>query len=334
MLKKNWNNVIFDEFFFYEFSRCQYRAACIANKNFVKNQYCPTDGKIKPIRAKTYQPYKDTLLYTIYKKIIFITGEKLSKGLPVDLKWFKKIAAIIIEKEIEISTKKTKRNKLYYDKIRKDATEKLNELFNLIDVHDFTNALESCFIEKINLKEYYEFLKKRLGKHTLSSIPSFDFSMHYPIFKHEILSVNHNKDEESLDIVIVHLFKLYDDFLHRNFFLNILFNYYYYFMKEEYSKKYNIEIKNINRIIVYNPLTSERREVLFEDIKGTLAEMDLFRIMKSYIENNLSRTLDCSECEFCENNEFCKVRTRSNNKEAIKAVLRAKTSKQKFKEMI
>lgn len=335
MLKRNWNNIIFDEFFFYEFSKCQFRAACIINKNLVRNQYCEKSKKIKPIKAKGYHHYNDTLVYLILKKISFVMVSKLTSQENVDLNWFKKTAAIIIEKEISFLSKKAhNRTQKYFQKIREKVTAKLEGLFKLIDVYDFSNTIENCSIKKINLKEYLDSLKSRLSKHTLSVIPDFNFDDGAPYFKHEMLGVNLDEENESLEIVITHLFDLNDDTLHRNFFLNILFNYFYYVEKDILNKKYDLEIKKVNKIIVYNPLTLKRKEVFFEEVKGTLSELDLFRIMKSYIDNNLSRSLDHSECPYCENKEYCEVRTRSSNKEALKSVLRTKDSKHKIKEMI
>lgn len=335
MLKKNWNNVIFDEFFFYEFSKCQFRAACMINKKLVRNQYCDKAKKLKPIRVKGYHHYADTLKYLILKKITFVLVDKLCKGENADLNWFKKMAAIIIEKEISFISKKAHNRKpRYFQTIKEQVTEKLEGLFKLIDTYDFSDALENCIIKRIDLKEYLDSLMDRLNRHTISAIPGFNFDDGIPLFKHEILGVNYCQERESLEIIITHLFDLNDDMLHRNFFLNILFNHFYYVEREILSKKYNIEIDRVDKIVVYNPLTLKRKEVFFEEVKGTLSEMDLFRIMKAYIDNNLSRSLDHSECPYCENKEFCEVRTRSINKEALKSVLRTKNTKNKIKEMI
>lgn len=335
MLKRNWNNIIFDEFFFYEFSKCQFRGACMINKKLVRNQYCVEAKKIKPIKVKGYHHYDDTLKYLILKKITFVLSDALCKGDNISLNWFKKMAAIIIEKEISFISKKAhNRSQRYFQAIRESVTEKLEGLFKLIDTDDFSDSLESCVIKKINLKEYLDSLTTRLNTHTLKIIPEFNFESGSPLLKHEILSMNYKEEKESLEIVITHLFDLNDDTLHRNFFLNILFNHFYYVEKNIMNKNFDIEIKRVDKIIVYNPLTLKRKEVLFEDVKGTLSEMDMFRIMKAYIDNNLSRSLNHSECPYCENKEFCEVRTRSNNKEALKSVLRNANSKKIIEEMI
>lgn len=335
MLKRNWNQVIFDEFFFYEYSRCQFRAACMANPKLVRNQYCPKAEKIKPIRVKGYHYHDDTLKYLILKKILFTLVNTLINKDSVNLNWFKKTSALIIEKEISSISKKAHNRKLkYFENIKEQIANQLENLFSLVDTEDFTNTLEDTLILKINLEEYITSLKSRLSKHTLSVIPDFDFSKGFPIFKHEILSVNYNQQEESLSLVISSIFEITDNMVHRNFILNILFNYYYYFIKNELSKKYSINIKFMNKITVYNPLQNKKSIVYFEDLKGTLSELDLFRIMKTYIDNNTARTLNTSNCLFCENKEFCEIRTRSNNKEAIKAVLRSKEGKNNLLELI
>ncbi|MGL5796973.1 MAG: hypothetical protein ACRCYT_02090, partial [Cetobacterium sp.] len=83
-----------------------------------------------------------------------------------------------------------------------------------------------------------------------------------------------------------------------------------------------------------NPLTLNTIDAYFEDVKSSLPEMDLFRTMSTYIDNNCARSLDNTNCKYCENNKICYSKTRSNNRQAVEQTLGVIKSKGKPKEMI
>ncbi|MGL5716150.1 MAG: hypothetical protein ACRCX2_24245 [Paraclostridium sp.] len=333
MLLKTWLNVIFDEIFFYEFQKCQMRASYIINKNYTRRQFCGERNKIISVKASSYVPYDESLIYTIRKKIIFYTVSEMMKDDGINASTFKKASALIAEKEIQNNKKKSKRDSNYYDKIRMSSLEKIEELFNFINVKDFENSVKNCFTEKIKLPEIIESIRSGVMPGTAKSIPNFDYREEYPLLKQDILSIGYNEDTGALEIVIVLIFNITDKMCHRNFFLKILFRY-FYSMLDQINYDLAIEANSVDVIKIYNPLTLEKVTVYWDDVKSSLAEMDLFRVMSAYIDNNLARTMDNSNCEYCENNKICYSKTRSRNKLAIGQTFEAERSKGKPKEMI
>lgn len=333
MLVKNWLNVEFDELFFYEYQKCQMRASYMANYKYVRHQYCDIKNKPISVRAARYVPYDNSLVYIIKKKILFFTVDTMMKEEKVDANWFKKSSAIIMEKEIKSNSKKSNRNSIYYNKIRSKVTKDLDSLYNLIDSSDFDNSIKYCFTEKIKLQEVITKIREGVQPGARKLIPEYEYRDGYPLLKLDILSLGYDECDGRLTISLSHIFDINEEMVHRNFFVKILFRYFYQNF-DKLNFEYGLEINYIGKIIFYNPLTLRRVEVNFEDVKTSLSEMDLFRIMNAYIDNNLARTLDISNCKYCENNKLCYSKTRSRNKQALFSTFEAKRSKLKPQELI
>ncbi|MGL6100423.1 MAG: hypothetical protein ACRC0G_12455 [Fusobacteriaceae bacterium] len=333
MLIKTWFNVVFDEMFFYEYQKCQMRASYIINKNYTRRQYCFDKNKVVSVKAAMYTPYDDSLVYSINKKILFYAIDTMDKKGEVDASFFKKSAMMILEKEIANNKKKSGRDSKYYEKIRRRVISKLDGLFNLIDTNHFDNMVKCCYIEKIKLPEVIELIRKGVLHGTAKSIPNFDYIGEYPLFKCEILALTYVQDTGALNIVISQIFNVTQDMVHRNFFIKILYRY-FDMIKDKLNYDLAIEVNFIDRITIYNPLTLQTIDVYFEDVKSSLPEMDLFRTMSAYIDNNCARSLDNTNCEFCENKRICYSKTRSKNIQAIEQTLGVMKSKGKPKEMI
>lgn len=327
MLVKTWLNVEFDELFFYEYQKCQLRASYMANLNFTRRQYCDIRNKQISIRAARYVPYDDSLVYMINKKILFYTVNTMVENVQVDANWFKKSSAIILEKEIESNKKKSGRNAAYYNKIRNRVTRGLESLFNLIDTYDFDNAFKHCFTEKISLEKVITKIRNGARPGVRKSIPEYDYRNNFPFLKIDLLALTYDSDNNSIDITMSHIFDVSEDMMHRNFFVKILFRYFYEKF-DELNFEYGLEISSIRKVILYNPLTMKKIEVMFADLRSTLSEMDLFRIMNAYIDNNLARSLDNTNCKYCENNKLCYSKTSSKNKQALHSTFENKRSKQ------
>jgi hypothetical protein len=267
--------------------------------------------KFTSTRAKGYIHYSESLKYLILKKIYMVTASKLAAGEALTLEDFKKYSAYIIEKEIATNKRRMDKGVEHYEEIKQKIIQELPEHFELLNIYDFENSIKNAFITKVDLKEYLKKIVSKLRKHILPSIPSLE-QEGSPLLQMEIMSVNLTKD--NLDIVTTLMMDIDKDYIHRNFLVSILFNYFYYFMKDEIINFFGTEKYTIRSVIIYNPLTLKRTNISFEDIKGTLVEMDLFRILKTFIENYSARTLDTRNCKFCENKRLCTSRVASRHK--------------------
>ncbi|MGL6121292.1 MAG: hypothetical protein ACRC0V_12400, partial [Fusobacteriaceae bacterium] len=307
---KNWNNVSFDEFFFYEMDRCQYRAASMANSQYVRVVNNEQNNKPKRLRGLTYVPYKETLLALMSKKMLFVLFNELNKKGEANLNWFKKACVTIIEKEIKINSGKCTRDRTYYNSIRIKATNLIELIFNKTNSADLEGSFSTCRIEKIDLAKFFALLKTKVSRGVGNSIPDYEGINGFPLYKHEILSVNIK--EGTLEIVIPSIFQVNEEMKHRNFLYKMLFRHFAE-MVDAITKETGIFVEFVTTIVVYNTLTMERSIIHFNDVKNTFSEMDLIRTMNAYIGNNLSRTIDFSNCEFCESRRFCSIKSRSSS---------------------
>ncbi|MGL5797878.1 MAG: hypothetical protein ACRCYT_06685, partial [Cetobacterium sp.] len=296
MLLKTWLNVELDEMFFYEYQKCQMRASYIVNKNYTRRQYCFDKNKVVSVKAAMYIPYEDSLVYSINKKILFYAINTMYKEAKLDANFFKKSATIILEKEIANNKKKSGRDSKYYEKIRRRVISKLDGLFELINTNHFDNMVKCCFVEKIKLPVIIEGIRRGVLYGTSKSIPNFEYKGDYPIFRCEILALTYVQDTGALNIVISQIANVTDEMLHRNFFIKILYRH-FDMIKDQINYDLGIEVNFIDRVTIYNPLTLNTIDAYFEDVKSSLPEMDLFRTMSTYIDNNCARSLDNTNCK-------------------------------------
>lgn len=218
---------------------------------------------------------------------------------------FKNMSLIIIEKEILQNQKRFSKDRTHYEKIRNQILRELEKHFYNFFQYDTDNLVQSISKIKIDMKEYLETRKQGLRESFQKNIPSFEWDG-VPKFKLEVLGVQ--KEENDLfNLIITCPFNIDDKLVHRNLFISTVIQ----FCLLNLSKQFNL---HFNKLIVYFPLTIERKEFFYEDIVGVFQETEWFKIIKTIVSGCTAKAFDTTNCKFCENNFFCYHRTSSSNK--------------------
>lgn len=311
-------DLLLDEFFLYEYTKCQLRAVLFSKQNYVGTLYNPVGKDSNRFRAKKYIHHDETLEYKILKSIYYKTFELIgTKGL--NFNNFKELALIIIQKEINaVKKKNVKRNQTYYDEIQKRIFVNLETHFNLINEYDMSDSIDKFVSLKANLRDYLIYREKSINFFRPEKVQSIDWDS-VDGSPHFLLNfINIKKDEYGISIVMTSPFDIEDDMVHRNFYISFIIQYIYYM----YSSKNllatfcNDKKPNIDKLIVYYPLKMERKEYRFKDINGIYSETEMISILRVILEKLYTRTYDTSQCRYCENREFCYHRTNAKNSTA------------------
>lgn len=312
--QRNLNSMVFDEFFFIEYQRCQERAYRMSCINGIRN-ILDDNNKNKPIRIKRYVPYSDTLKYLILKKIYFKTADILFKKGTITQEDFKNLSLVIIEKEIESNNKKINKPNSHYNTIKNNIIKELESHFENISPYDFENVLYSFSTLKINLKKYLILRLASLKQTFQKNIPQFEWNGE-PILKINIIGLQ--KKEKLYNIVITYPGYINPKMLHRNIYVATIIQYAKLFLDKELGLFFN-------KLIVYLPLSLERIEIDYDDIAGVFQESEWFKILKNIVSGCTTKTNDTKYCEFCENNFFCYHRTNTTNKYIKNKIIKNKT---------
>lgn len=321
-------DVLIDEYFLYEYTKCQLRAFMFCKSNYVTD--LPDSLKRKNIKYKfkKYVPYDETLKYKILKNIYYKTFS-LVKEKGINFEEFRNLAILIIEKEIRANKKKAKtRTETYYEKIQKSIFKELEEHFNLINEYDMSDSIEEFVTLKANLKKYLQYRQGSLNPFYNKYILQINWEevKGEPLFLLNFINIK--KDDDGISIVMTSPLNIIDEMVHRNFYISFVIQYvYYFFPKEKIREIFGKEYVNINKLIVYYPLKKERKEYSFKDINGVFQEIEMIRVIYTFLNKLAIRTQDTTMCKHCENKQYCFHRTNAKNSTAQSFVFNKATIK-------
>lgn len=307
-------DILLDEFFLYEYTKCQLRSVLFAKQNYVGTLLDPLSKKSSRFKAKRYIPHDETLEYKILKTLYYKAFELIdNKGL--NFGNFKELAIIIIQKEINaVKRKNVKRTQAYYDNIQKKIFTKLEDHFNLINEFDISNPIDKYITLKANLREYLIYRESTINFIRPEKVVSIDWNQidGNPLFLLNFICIK--KDDFGISIVMTSPFDIEDNMVHRNFYISFIIQYIYYFYPKDRLFEYFGDTQpNIDKLIVYYPLKLERKEYKFKDINGVYSEQEMNCMLRVILEKLYTRTYDTSQCKYCENREFCFHRTNAKN---------------------
>lgn len=325
------DDVLFDEYFLYEYNKCQMRAFMFSKSNYVITLADFETKKDKKYKSKKYVHHDETLKYKILKNLYYKTFSMIvDKGISMDK--FKELALVILEKEINLNKKKSRNKRgAYYDGINKSIILNLEKHFNLINEFDMKDSIDSFISIKVDLKEYLQFRESKINPIYSSKLIKVDWDQVKGSPKFLLNFINLKKDEDGISIVMTSPLNIDDKLIHRNFYISFIIQYVYYFYpKEKLIKIFGTDKVNINKLIVYYPLNFERKEYKFKDIVGVYQEMDMLRIIRIFLEKLYIRTNDTKECKSCENQDFCYHRTNAKTTSANNIIYRNAENKTKI----
>lgn len=316
MYLMSMKDVLIDEYFLCEYTRCQLRAFMFCKSNYVTTLCDLNKKKDKKYRAKKYIPHDDTLKYKILKAIYYKTFSMIKGG--INFEQFKELAILITEKEIKSNKKKAKtRSDAYFDKIQKNIFKELEDHFNIINEYDMSESIEEFVTLKANLKKYLEYRRGSLNPYYNKLILEIKWEevVGEPFFLLNFINIK--KDDDGISVVMTSPLNIRDEMTHRNFYISFVIQYiYYFFPREKIKEIFGEEYVNVNKLIVYYPLTKERKEYTFKDVNGVFQEIELLRILFVFLNKLAIRTLDTTNCKHCENKDYCFHRTNARNSTA------------------
>lgn len=310
-------DLLLDEYFLYEYTKCQLRAVLFAKQNYIGTLLNPVDKKNSRFRSKRYIPHDETLEYKILKNIYYKTFELIEKK-GLNFKNFKELAFIIIQKEINLVKKKNvKRTQNYYDEIQKKILTNIEKHFNLINEFDMSDSIDKFISLKADLREYLIYRENSINFFRPEKIQTINWDEIDGSPSFLLNFINLKKDEYGISIVMTSPFDIEDNMVHRNFYISFIIQYIYYmYPKEKLKEFFGTDKPNIDKLIIYYPLKLERKEYRFKDINGIYSELEMISILKVILEKLYIRTYDTSQCKYCENREFCFHRTNAKNSTA------------------
>lgn len=313
MLLKNFNNFMLDELFLHEFFNCQYRSSLSWSRTCL-DVFDNDIGKFNKYWVKKYIPYGDTLYYIIMKKSLYKLIYDMKKGKTVSLELFKNIVILVCENEIKKNKSKLDKGYKHYLNIKKRVINNTENLFDLVMVDDFIEGLEDFLTIKIDLKNYLESRKNKLSTLIQNSFPNLEWRG-IPFFKIEIINIKKVSDT-SFDIVLASILEPQDNLKHRSFFISFIIQYFYSFYSKSdfFLEKFKIGKPNINKVIVYNPLTLSRKTYTYEDINGIYQDLEMYKMLFIIINSVSVKNPNYQNCKMCEQNYVCQSRTNSKNK--------------------
>lgn len=323
-------DLVLDEYFLYEYVKCQLRAVMFSKKNYVITLNDYNAKKDKKYKAKQYIHHNETLKYKILKNIYYKTFGVIKKG--INFEEFKNLSILIIQKEIDSNKKKAKYTQTYYDKIQTEIFKELEEHFSIINEFDMSNSIDSFITLKANLRTYLQYRQSCINPKYTPLLVNIDWEQVIgdPLFLLNFINIK--KNEDCIDIVMTSPLNIDDELVHRNFYISFIIQYVYYFYpKEKIIETFGKEKVNINKLIVYYPLKKERKEYSFKNINGVYQDTEIIRILRVILEKLFVRTNNTKECKFCENKEYCLHRTNACNSNAQSFIL---NNKEKIKKII
>ena len=321
------DDLVLDEYFLYEYAKCQLRALMFSKKNYVTTLEDARTRTSKRYKCKMYLHYDYSLKYKILKNIYYKCFSLIKDG--INFEEFKSLSLTIIQKEITANKKKAKnRNQFYYDKIQRSIFSSLEDHFALINEYDMKDSIDAFITLKADLKPYLQYRQSTINPIYTPKLINIDWEQikGNPVFLLNFINIK--KDEDGISIVMTSPLNIDDELVHRNFYISFIIQYVYYFYpKEKFKEILKNDNPNINKLIVYYPLKLERKEYKFKDIVGVYQEMEMLKILKVFLEKLFVRTNDTTNCKYCENNIYCYHRTNAKNTTANNMIFKSGENK-------
>lgn len=298
----------FDEFFWYEWNRCQERATRFS-KNIART-VLNRDGSPTSRKMKMFIPYQEMLVYLILKKIYFKAFSIIKEKGKITYLDYKKMAIVIIEKEIMKNTNKAFKDVHYYERIREQVYNLLNDNFKLIDQFDIQDSISMTRRLKIDLKELLlpAAIKENDKRENIEMLKEINECF----YRLDYISIIPLSDC-AFSMVVTLPYDIKDDMKQRHVILGTIIKY----CHDILAKEIGLEFFSL---VVYFPLTAERKVYLYDAFKYIYQFMEWVKVLRCIKDKLTTTSVDHKNCEFCENSVFCEARGRTDPDTKIKKV--------------
>ena len=311
------SDMTFDEYSFYLFSKCSFRAFChTCNNEAVTIVY--NGGRVKErYKAMNFVPSGKMLKYAILKDFYFQVINYLARKKQINYQQAKKVGLVSIEKSIA----KYKKLSIRFLKQTPDFLKIQNEIYNSLEKHlnllkevDFEDSIANSFRERIDIKKYLKMRIRELKPYYAEQLPLIEYGTKPGEIVYDILNVSLNEFKE-INVSIVSFYDFQPEQIKKNDFLCILIRWFKKYKTWAHLKNKmdnaGVEHFYFSKLIIYNPLNLTRKEVRYADIDGVFVEKFFLKKLNAINESCILPSLDFEECQYCENARICVEQSRT-----------------------
>lgn len=277
--ERNLKKIQIDEYFLDIYFLCQERAymSCKMASRKLRDNTSYWLKKYKPVLY-------DHIEYNVLKKIFFKTFSKLKDDKQINLKTFKSICLVILEKE----KIKNNLNESIVKKILKD----ISKYFYLINEFDISDSANSFGNLNIDLKNYFLERKNSLDKKYFHFFENINLDELDAFIKINFISIQVKDNFFNLIITLPGNEYSYESFI--NLLIRFAFN--------TLSKELNAEF---NSLIVYFLLSKERKIYTVSNVYKNAEDFTIIKILKTFVNKFTIKHRDKAICIKCENKKMC-----------------------------